>query len=174
LTIKSLLQGVSMGLEGFREETFTYNGKTREVYRRGAGPGIVVMHEIPGIHPGVISFAERLAAAGFSVAMPVMFGVPGRPVSSGYILKELVHGGIWRGLRSDRDRLVEGQRLRYSARGSLGANASPRRPGRPSDQKGPRSHNRVLRRAVNWVVSDGFGFRELLKRSRAVQLFLLL
>jgi dienelactone hydrolase len=88
-----------MGLEGFREETFTYTGKTREVYRRGAGPGVVIMHEIPGLHPGVISFAERLVAAGFSVAMPVMFGVAGRPVSTGYILKELVHVCVSREFR---------------------------------------------------------------------------
>ena len=73
-------------LDGFREDSFTYEGKTRAVYRRGAGPGVVVMHEIPGIHPGVMSFAGRVADAGFSVAMPLMFGTPGKPVSTGYIL----------------------------------------------------------------------------------------
>jgi dienelactone hydrolase len=99
VTKRSLSQGVSMGLEGFREKAFTYDGTTRAVYRSGAGPGVVVMHEIPGIHPGMISFAERLAAAGFSVAMPVMFGMPGRPVSTGYILRELVHVCVSREFR---------------------------------------------------------------------------
>ena len=80
-----------MALDGFREEVFTFDGKARTVYRRGVGPGVVVMHEIPGLHPGVIAFAERLVDAGFSVALPLMFGVPGKPVSRGYILEQVAH-----------------------------------------------------------------------------------
>lgn len=88
-----------MHLEGFREEAFTHEGKTRAVYRRGAGPGVVVMHEIPGIHPGMISFASRVADAGFSVAMPVMFGTPGKPVSTGYMLEQVLHACVSREFR---------------------------------------------------------------------------
>jgi dienelactone hydrolase len=88
-----------MTLEGFREESFTDEGKTRPVYRRGSGPGVIVMHEIPGIHPGVIEFANRVADAGFSVAMPVLFGTPGKPVSAGYIASELLHACISREFR---------------------------------------------------------------------------
>jgi dienelactone hydrolase len=88
-----------MQLEGFREEAFTFEGKTRTVYRRGAGPGVVVMHEIPGLHPGVISFAERVVDAGFSVAMPVMFGTVGKPVSRGYILEQVLHACVSREFR---------------------------------------------------------------------------
>ena len=69
------------------------------VYRRGVGPGVVVMHEIPGIHPGVASFARRVADAGFSVAMPLMFGTPGKPGSTGYILEQLLHVCISREFR---------------------------------------------------------------------------
>jgi dienelactone hydrolase len=85
--------------EGFREELFTYEGDTRTVYRCGSGPGVVVMHEIPGIHPGVVSFARRVADAGFSVAMPLMFGTPGKPVSTGYILEQVLHACISREFR---------------------------------------------------------------------------
>jgi dienelactone hydrolase len=88
-----------MQLEGFREDAFTFDGKTRAVYRRGAGPGVVVMHEIPGLHPGVISFAERLVDAGFSVAMPVMFGTVGKPVSTGYMLEQVLHACVSREFR---------------------------------------------------------------------------
>jgi dienelactone hydrolase len=88
-----------MTLEGFREESFAHDGHTRAVYRRGSGPGVVVMHEIPGIHPAVIAFANRVADAGFTVAMPVMFGTPGKPVSSGYIALELLHVCISREFR---------------------------------------------------------------------------
>jgi dienelactone hydrolase len=57
------------------------------------------MHEIPGIHPGVVSFARRVADAGFSVAMPLMFGTPGKPVSTGYILEQVLHVCISREFR---------------------------------------------------------------------------
>ncbi len=88
-----------MTLEGFREDSFTHAGKTRTVYRRGSGPGVVVMHEIPGIHPGVVSFANRVVDAGFTVAMPLLFGTPGQPVSGGYIARELLHVCISREFR---------------------------------------------------------------------------
>jgi hypothetical protein len=34
-----------MSLEGFESFAFTHDGKTRTVFRRGSGPGVVVMHE---------------------------------------------------------------------------------------------------------------------------------
>ena len=86
-------------LDGFRDELFTYEGRTRTVYRRGGGPGVVVMHEIPGIHPGVTSFARTLADAGFSVAMPHLFGTPGKPVSKGYVLQQVLKVCISREFR---------------------------------------------------------------------------
>jgi dienelactone hydrolase len=58
---------------------FTDGPWTRRVYRRGAGPAVIVIHEMPGLHPGVIRFADHVAAAGMSVYLPVLFGVPGRP-----------------------------------------------------------------------------------------------
>ena len=88
-----------MTLDGFSEEMFTFDGKARTVYRRGVGPGVVVMHEIPGLHPGVISFAERLVNAGFSVALPLMFGVLGKAVSKGYILEQVLRACVSREFR---------------------------------------------------------------------------
>jgi len=88
-----------MTLEGFREESFTDSGKTRPVYRRGSGPGVIVIHEVPGLHPGVIAFANRVVDAGFSVAMPVLFGTPGKPVSGGYIAGQILRVCISREFR---------------------------------------------------------------------------
>jgi dienelactone hydrolase len=51
----------------------------RDVYRRGSGPAVIVIHEMPGLHPLVVRFADRLVAAGMTVFLPVLFGVPGRP-----------------------------------------------------------------------------------------------
>jgi dienelactone hydrolase len=86
-------------LDGFRAESFTHDGKTRTVYRRGTGPGVVVIHEIPGIHPGVAALATRIAGAGFTVAMPLLFGTPGKRVSRGYFAGQLLRVCISREFR---------------------------------------------------------------------------
>jgi dienelactone hydrolase len=80
---------MSTELRGFTCAPFTHDGKTRDVYRKGEGPAVVVMTEIPGITPQVIAFAERVAAAGFTVFMPHLFGPPGKPLSVPYALGEI-------------------------------------------------------------------------------------
>ena len=62
---------------------------TRPVWRRGTGPGVIIIHEIPGLHPLVIRFADRVAEAGMTVFLPSLIGDPGRPVSGGYALKSM-------------------------------------------------------------------------------------
>jgi hypothetical protein len=86
---------VSM-IDGFMATQFAYNGETKTVYRRGEGPGVVVMHEIPGITPEVAHFARRVADAGFTVAMPDMFGTPGKPLGIPYAAGQMVRACISR------------------------------------------------------------------------------
>jgi hypothetical protein len=50
-------------------------------YRKGEGPGVIVIHEIPGLTPKVVAFAEEVVAAGFTVVLPHLFGTPGRPLN---------------------------------------------------------------------------------------------
>jgi dienelactone hydrolase len=69
---------------------FVHSPYTRRVYRRGAGPAVIVIHEIPGLHPLVIRFADRIVEAGMSVYLPVLFGEPGRPVDNGYLAKSML------------------------------------------------------------------------------------
>ncbi len=59
---------------------------TRPVWRRGAGPAVIVIHEMPGLHPLVIRFADRVAAEGMTVFCPSLFGDPGRDATRGYAL----------------------------------------------------------------------------------------
>ncbi|MGW2182185.1 dienelactone hydrolase family protein [Streptomyces sp. NPDC001732] len=65
-------------LNGFTQDTFTHDGTTRRVLRRGTGPAVIVMAEIPGITPKVLEFAERVAALNCTAVLPVLFGTPGR------------------------------------------------------------------------------------------------
>jgi dienelactone hydrolase len=74
-------------LDGFTETTFTFDDVTRPVYRGGSGPGVVVVHEVPGITPPVADFGRRVIDAGLTVAMPSLLGEAGRPMSGPYVMK---------------------------------------------------------------------------------------
>ena len=77
-------------LEGFAESTFTHDGVSRRVFRSGTGPAVIVIHEVPGLHPEVIAFGRRVVHAGFTVYMPSLFGSPGKPFGWGYTLRSIV------------------------------------------------------------------------------------
>ena len=83
-------------LEGFSSFSFESDGAARTVYTRGSGPGVVVMHEIPGITPAVARFATRVADAGFRVYLPHMFGTPGKPFSVPYVLSQAARACVSR------------------------------------------------------------------------------
>jgi dienelactone hydrolase len=67
-----------MDLDGFERFDFARDGRTKPVYRRGQGPGVLLMHELPGMVPECVELARAIAAAGFSVYMPLFFGRPGQ------------------------------------------------------------------------------------------------
>jgi len=71
-------------LSDFTVDTFTHDGSTKTVYRAGEGPGVLFMHEVPGITPTNAAFARRLVDAGFTVAMPDLLGDVGRPLEQLY------------------------------------------------------------------------------------------
>jgi len=68
-------------LDDFVRTTFTHDGDTRDIYRRGDGPAVIVMAELPGITPKVADFARRVADIGCTAVMPHLFGQPGRDPS---------------------------------------------------------------------------------------------
>ncbi|QLL06443.1 dienelactone hydrolase family protein [Mycobacterium vicinigordonae] len=76
-------------LSGWSAEPFTGAGYTHDVYRKGSGPGVVLIPEIPGIHPGVLGLGNHLVDNGFTVAMPSLFGEPGQPKTAGYVAATL-------------------------------------------------------------------------------------
>lgn len=76
-------------LDDFTAEPFAHGGTTRTVFRRGEGPAVVVMEEMPGITPQVADFARRVADLGCTVWVPHLFGDPGRPPSAPYALRSL-------------------------------------------------------------------------------------
>lgn len=76
-------------LADFAREPRTYLGKTRDVYRLGTGPAVIVMEEVPGITPAVAGFARRVADIGCTAVVPHLFGVPGQAPSIGAMLRTI-------------------------------------------------------------------------------------
>lgn len=76
-------------LSDFERTEATFDGTTKPVYRKGTGPGVVVMAEIPGITPEVADFARKVSDIGCTVAMPSLFGTDGAPLTNAALLKTL-------------------------------------------------------------------------------------
>jgi dienelactone hydrolase len=74
-------------LSTWTKGTHTADGTTHDTYRKGSGPGVVVIHEIPGITPDVIAFAEEVVSAGHTVVLPSLFGKPEAPMTVGAVAK---------------------------------------------------------------------------------------
>lgn len=59
----------------------THAGTVFPTYRRGSGPGVIVIHEFPGLTPAVLRFADEVVEAGYTVVLPHLFGPAGRTPS---------------------------------------------------------------------------------------------
>ena len=77
-------------LDTFSAEHVTISGETKTVFRKGSGPCVLVLSEIPGITPLVLAFADRLVDLGLSVALPQLFGTPGKSPSGRYIASSML------------------------------------------------------------------------------------
>jgi dienelactone hydrolase len=79
-----------MSLTTWEKSEFTSATITRDAYRKGTGPVVIVVHEIPGITPAVERFADDVVAAGFTVVMPDLVGIAGQEVSGKYIASSML------------------------------------------------------------------------------------
>ena len=77
-------------LTGWTKSSFSSASLTRDTYRKGTGPVVIVVHEIPGITPAVERFANDVVNAGFTVVMPDLVGTPGQAVSGKYIASSML------------------------------------------------------------------------------------
>ena len=82
-------------LTGWTSAPFTGGGYTHDVYRKGEGPGVVLIPEMPGLTPQVLALGNHLVDNGFTVAAPSLFGTPGARVGPG-MLGTLVRGCVTR------------------------------------------------------------------------------
>jgi dienelactone hydrolase len=76
-------------LDGWDVGEFSAADMTYPTYRRGSGPGVVVIHEIPGVTPLVAKFANEVVERGFTVIMPSLTGTPGKAPTRSYSTVEM-------------------------------------------------------------------------------------
>lgn len=81
-------------LTGWTASPFTGAGLTYDVYRKGEGPGVVLIPEMPGLHPGVLALGNHLVDNGFTVAAPSLFGTPGAPAVRPGMVPVLLKGCV--------------------------------------------------------------------------------
>src|SRR5664280_2148312 len=110
----------------FQAFDFTHDRRTYEVFRGGSGPAVLVLHEIPGLHPGVVDFARRLIAAGYSVYLPSLFGRPAAPATGREVARSMLQVCVAREFTklADRTSPVVGW-LRALAASAFGACGGP-------------------------------------------------
>jgi len=77
-------------LDGWEVGEFTAAGLARPTYRRGSGPAVIVIHEIPGVTPLVTKFANEVVERGFTVVMPSLVGTPGKDPSNLYAAQSML------------------------------------------------------------------------------------
>ena len=76
-------------LAGFEKSSFAYAGLVHDVFRTGSGPAVIVIHEVPGLHPGVVELGQRLIDTGFTVYLPSLFGRPGEAPTGAAIRRSI-------------------------------------------------------------------------------------
>ncbi|MCW2832345.1 MAG: hypothetical protein JWN68_298 [Nocardioides sp.] len=78
--------------DDWTQGSHTHEGVSHPTYRRGDGPGVIIVHEIPGITPEVASFAQEVVDAGYTVVLPSLFGTDGArmtPLSTAKALRQV-------------------------------------------------------------------------------------
>src|SRR2546423_2385063 len=83
-------------LPGFQAATFTHDGVSRQVFHAGTGPAVIVIHEVPRLHPEGIAFGRRVVDAGFTVYIPSLFGTPGKPFGVAYSIPSIARARVAR------------------------------------------------------------------------------
>src|SRR5579859_6988507 len=59
-----------------------YDGGTINEPLKVTQPAILILHELPGMTPQCLRFATNLSAQGYTVYLPLMFGLPNVPSSA--------------------------------------------------------------------------------------------
>ncbi len=66
-----------MPLADYESYALDAEGIRHDVFHRGSGPVVIILHEIPGLSPITFTLGDKLVEKGFTVVLPLLFGKPG-------------------------------------------------------------------------------------------------
>jgi dienelactone hydrolase len=81
---------MSAQLAGFVSDPFDDGSIEHDVFRRGDGPAVLVLHEVPGIDGATLAVAERIRCAGFTIVLPDMLPPPFAPASPRLLVGNMI------------------------------------------------------------------------------------
>lgn len=82
-------------LQGWEPRDLTYDGVRHPTHRKGTGPGVILMPEVPGLTPQVMGFAEEVVAAGYTVVLAQIIGPRGTTrLRPGPVVSAIVKGCV--------------------------------------------------------------------------------
>lgn len=88
------MSGPEADLTGWIKERFAAEGFAYDVYRKGEGAGVVLIPEMPGVHPGVLALGNHLVDNGFTVVIPSLYGTPGAAAMRPGMVPVMVRGCV--------------------------------------------------------------------------------
>lgn len=83
-------------MDGWTRSELDAEGFRHPVWRRGDGPAVVVLPEVPGVTPEVRRFAEAVVDAGFTVYLGEVFGRTLEPRTPGSVARTLARACVSR------------------------------------------------------------------------------
>lgn len=86
-------------LPGYDSFVFAGPGKKRTVYHRGEGPGVILVHELPGMSEACVCLGNEIAERGFCVYLPLLFGRPNHSLEGAWNLARIARFCITREFR---------------------------------------------------------------------------
>ena len=63
-------------MTGYSSFEFVAQGRRKQVFTKGSGPGILLMHELPGMVRECVELADYIASKDYTVFLPLLFGAP--------------------------------------------------------------------------------------------------
>ena len=61
-------------MPGYSVFSFRADGREKRVFTKGQGPGILLMHELPGMVRECVRLGDYIASKGYTVFLPLLFG----------------------------------------------------------------------------------------------------
>ena len=78
MSVQRRTAGALGDLASFERGHFEHGGFAHDVYRKGRGPAVLVLTEMPGISPQVLGFADHVVGIGCTAVLPDLFGTAGK------------------------------------------------------------------------------------------------